>query len=184
MYSLYIDTHFTDLVLALLNENGIVDKKVMLSNKHSEYTINLLNDLLNDNNIDFNDIKEVIVINGPGSFTGVRIGIVIAKIIGYTKNISIKTLSYLEALSLKYDNEVIVGLKDKNGVFIGEFNGKHELLRDYYYLSNSEFLKLNKEVIIEDDIDLFAIYNYMKAEDAINPHLVTPLYVKKIEVQK
>jgi len=149
MYTIYIDTHFINLVIALFKDNVLLEKKEFESGKHSECTINLLNELLNNKNISINDLSEIIVINGPGSFTGVRIGIVIAKIIGYTKNVKIKTLSYLEAMSLNYDNDVILGMKDRNGVFVGEFDKSHNLLKDYYYLSNKEFENFDKSVILD-----------------------------------
>ena len=115
-----------------------------------------------------------------GAFTFV----VIAKIIGYTKNINIKTLSYLEAMSLNYNRDVIVGLKDRNGIFIGEFDKEHNLANDYYYLSNKEFETFNKNIIIDDNVDILKVINYMKDKEIVNPHLLKPLYVKRIEVEK
>lgn len=184
MYTLYIDTHYENIVLILFKDGKIIDKKEKLSNKHSEYVVSLLDSLLNNNGITIDEIKKVIVINGPGSFTGVRIGIVIAKIIGYTKNISIKTLSYLEALALNYDSDVVLGIKDRNGVFIGEFDEKHNLVTDYYYLSNKEMEHYNKEVILDSNVDYLKVYQYTREKEVISAHLLVPLYVKKIEVQK
>ncbi len=183
MYTIYLDTHFINLVVALFKDGILIDKKVVESNQHSFYTVNLLSSMLNDNNISISDIKDFIVINGPGSFTGVRIGVVIAKMFGYTKNVELRALSYLEAMALNYDRDVVVGIKDRNGVFIGEFNSKHEILGDYFYLSNKEFLEYNKDVVMDVEIDLEKVYKYVMEKDAINPHLLKPLYVKKIEVQ-
>ena len=146
MYSLYIDTHYVELVLALFRDGELLCKKEFESNKHSENTVSLLNELLTENNITVNDLNEVIVINGPGSFTGVRIGVVIAKMIGYCKNINIKSLSYLEAMALNYQ-ECIVGLKDRNGIFIGEFDKDHNLINDYYYPDSwGDFKKVLKQL--------------------------------------
>ena len=184
MYTLYIDTHFVNLHLALFKDDNLIDEEILESNKHSEYTINLLEQLLVRNNINISDLNEIIVINGPGSFTGVRIGVVIAKIIGYSKNIKVKTLSYLEAMAINYDMDVIVGIKDRNGVFIGEFDKNHNLLNDYYYLSNIEFDNFKKPIVLETKIDLLKVLNFTKDKEAVNIHLLKPLYVKKIEVQK
>ena len=184
MYTIYIDTHYINLVLALFKDNQIIDKKVLESNLHSKYTVSLLKDLLNDNNILVDDLKQIIVINGPGSFTGVRIGIVIAKILGFTKNIPIKTLSYLEAMALNYDGDVLVGLKDKNGSFIGQFDIDKELIGDYFYLSNKELDSFDKEIKYDSTIDLVKVFNYVKNKDSVLPHLLKPLYIKKLEVGK
>ena len=50
--------------------------------------------------IDEQKLDEIIVVNGPGSFTGVRLGVTIAKTLAYTLNIPIKTISSLEVSSI------------------------------------------------------------------------------------
>ena len=182
MYTLYIDTHFVNLVLALFKDGKLIEKEVVESNKHSEYTISLLEKLLDNNNLKVDNLNSILVINGPGSFTGVRIGIVVAKIIAFTKNIPVKTLSYLEAMALNFDCPVLVGIRDRNGMFVGNFNGNHELVEDYVYMDNKHIN--NKDIKEDIEIDLMKVYEYMKDKDAINPHLLKPLYVKKIEVMK
>ncbi len=182
MYTLYIDTHFINLVIGLFKDDELVVKKKVESNSHSKETMPMLEGILNDYNLDIKDIKEIIVVVGPGSFTGVRIGVVIAKMLSYTLNIPVKTITYLEAMALNYDSSVIVGLKDRNGAFIGEFNEKHNLIQDYYYLSNRELEESNKRIEFEDNVDLLKVKEFVKVRDAIPPHLLKPLYVKKIEV--
>ncbi len=182
--TLYIDTHYTNLVLALLNDGKLIDQRLIESNKHSENTIPLLNKLLNDNNLTIDNIKEIIVIIGPGSFTGVRIGVVIAKTIGYAKNIPVKGISYLQAVSLNYSENVIIGLKDKNGAFIGEFNPNHELINDYLYLSNIALKDYKKAIIYDSAVNIPKIASFLKDLPPINIHELKPLYVKRIEAEK
>ena len=184
MYTLYIDTHCEKLVLALLLNEKVLDTKELESNLHSKNTVLLLQELLNSNKITIDDLGLIIVINGPGSFTGVRIGIVMAKIIGYTKNIPIKSISYLEAMSLSFDVDCFVGIKDRNGCFIGNFNKNHELVQDYFYLKNDELASFKQKIIIDAEVDLVKIYDSIKNKKVISPHLLTPLYVKKLEVLK
>lgn len=184
MKCLYIDTHSKELVLALFINERVVCKKILKSEEHTLNTINMLNNIIKENNIKINDLDSIIIITGPGSFTGVRVGVVIAKMLGVTLNIEVKGLSYLEALSVGYDKDVNIGIKDKNGIFIGEFDFLHRLKKDYFYLSNKEFLNYNKDIIIDSVIDLDKVYSYMKDKKGINPHKLKPLYVKKIEVEK
>lgn len=183
-YTIYIDTHFVNLVLALFKGDKLLDKRVLDSNKHSENTIPLFSKLLEDNNVSVDDIRKIIVINGPGSFTGVRIGIVLAKILAYTKNIPVYAISYLQAMALNYDYSVIVGIKDRNGVFVGEFNEYHELKKDYYYLSNSELKQFSLDIVLDEEVDLLKIYHYIEDKESEQPHLLKPLYVKKIDVKE
>ncbi len=181
--TLYIDTHYIDLVVALLKDNKLIDKRVINSNKHSVNTVNLINKILLDNKVNIDQIKEIIVINGPGSFTGVRIGVVIAKSIGYAKNVSVKEISYLQALSLNYDKDVILGIKDRNGVFGGKFNNKHELMEDYFYLDNKDLENYKDKIIFDEQVDIERVSLFLENKESINPHLLKPLYIKRIEVE-
>lgn len=182
MYTLYIDTHFVNLVMGLFKDDELLAEKVISSNEHSKNTMLLLDNLLKEFKLDVKDLSEIIVVIGPGSFTGVRIGVVIAKILGYTLNIPIKEITYLEAMSLNYNEGVILGIKDRNGAFIGEFDDNHELIRDYYYLSNTELSDDKRNIVYDEGLDLLKVKKFVNKRKAIPPHLLKPLYVKKIEV--
>lgn len=182
MYTLYIDTHFVNLVMGLFQDDQLLVKKVIESNEHSRETLPLLDRILSEYHLDVHDLKEIIVVVGPGSFTGVRIGVVIAKMLSYTLNIPVKEVTYLEAMAISYDSSVIVGLKDRNGAFIGEFDLHHQLVGDYYYLSNQELEESKKEIHFEDTVDLVKVKEFVNSREATSAHLLKPLYVKRIEV--
>lgn len=184
MYTLYIDTHSMKLVLALFKEEKVLKKIEIDSETHSKIVVLNINNMLNEYKLEVSDLNEIIVIVGPGSFTGVRIGVVIAKIMAYTKNILVKPISFLEAVSLSYDYDVTLGIKDRNGAFIASFNTNHELVEDYEYVKNGDLESYPKNIIYEEEVDLEKLIHYMKNKKGINPHLLKPLYVKKIEVLK
>lgn len=188
MYTLYIDTHCNKIVIVIYQNEKVIIKKEIASNyDHSVTTMPILIEALNEVNLEINDINQIIVVNGPGSFTGVRIGVTIAKTLAYTLNIPIKILSSLliKAVSCIHDDVIIVE-REKNGVFIGNFNKENKLVEDYKYLSNTEYNEINdKSNCIEDiEIDYEKIISFVDNIDSTNPHAVNPLYVKKIEVQK
>lgn len=184
MYTLYIDTHSMKLVLALLKNKKLLKTVEINSNEHSKMVVDNIHELLSDASIEVDHLNEIIVITGPGSFTGVRIGVVIAKMIGYTKKINVKPISFLEAVSINYDYNVTIGIKDRNGAFLATFNEAHELISDYIYLNNSELLNYKEDILYDDCVDLEKLALYMQNKESINPHLLKPLYVKKIEVLK
>lgn len=190
MYTLLIDTHFSKVTIVLYKDEKLVKIKELESNQsHSIITMPLLEEILKENSIEINDISELVVVNGPGSFTGVRIGVTIAKTISYSLNIPIKVISSLEVLAsnINTDGNKIVALNDRNGYFLGEFSFDNKLINDYMYISNAEykeFIKTNKVYDSFEVIDWTLVYNLVKTKEYINPHLVNPLYVKKIEVQK
>lgn len=190
MYTLFIDTHFNKVLIIIFKEGKLIARVEEESNQsHSIITMPLLEKILNDKNLTIKDINEIVVVNGPGSFTGVRIGVTIAKTISYCLNIPIKVVSSLEILACNVDTlgDKIVALNDRNGYFIGEFNSSNHLIKDYYYISNieyKEYIKSSKVYDKFDKIDYEVVYKFTNSKGSINPHLVSPLYVKKIEVQK
>jgi len=191
MYSLFIDTHNDSMVVGLYyNAEVLSMEKSKSSQSHSNNLIPMIEKLCNQNHIKPTSLKEIVVVNGPGSFTGIRIGVTVAKTLAYALNIPIKTISSLELKALSSSSK---GLKvcvegDKNGCFIGLFND-NKLQNDMFYLSTKDFkeyLKVNnytENVIDGIDLDYKKIYDYIKALPNLNCHEIKPLYVKIIEVQ-
>ncbi|MEG1288558.1 MAG: tRNA (adenosine(37)-N6)-threonylcarbamoyltransferase complex dimerization subunit type 1 TsaB [Bacilli bacterium] len=180
MKTLYIDSH-NDIDIVLF-EDGVVlrHQEVLDKKKNSTYLFPTIKEVLNGEVID-----SIIVVNGPGSFTGVRLGVTIAKTLAYTLNIPIKTVSSLlcRKLSSKEENFAI---SDGNGYFLGIFNSDNTLKEDYKYLSNKDFLEYTKTNKVETNVtlDYESIYNYCLSEKSINPHIVNPIYIKKIGVEE
>lgn len=187
MYTLFIDTHNELIKIILFKSDKILDLKEKKSDmQHSVYTMPLINEILKNNKITINDIKEIIVVNGPGSFTGVRIGVTIAKTMAYLLNIPIKTIDTLEmqAILISKDKKIVVE-EEKNGKYIGIFDKDNRKTEEYKYLKNSEYEEFFKNNKIDSvNLDYEKVYVYLKNKNSISPHIVNPLYIKKIEVLK
>ena len=98
---LYLDTSSSYLYSALFNDDKIIDSlNLNLSKDLSSKALSLINEMLKKNNVFFNDLKKIIVVNGPGSFTGVRVGLTISKVLAWSLDIPIITISSLEAMAL------------------------------------------------------------------------------------
>ena len=158
MNTLYIDTHSNKIIINLFRDKKVfIKKEIETNNNHSITIMPILVEALNEAKIDVNDLNEIIVVNGPGSFTGVRLGVTIAKTLAYEK--------------------------EKNGVFIGTFNKNNELIGEYTYLRNSEYLPSEKD-ILDVQLDYEKIIRFTDNIRCINSHAVNPIYIKQIEVQK
>lgn len=188
MYTLFISTFDKLITIGLLKDNKIIKilEEESLKN-HSIHTMPMIDEILKTNNISSSDLNEIIVVNGPGSFTGVRIGVTIAKTLAYTLNILIKTITSLEAyaVSKETDNNKLITISDLKGKYIGYFDKDNKLIEDYKYLKNSEYIDYikDKEIYLIDNnkLDLIKIYYYLKNKDSINPHIVNPIYIKGID---
>ena len=178
---LFIDTHLNDIVVILYENGNFIEKRILKDQKqHSEVIMPLIADALDGKNI-----KSIIVVNGPGSFTGVRLGVTIAKTLAYTLDIPIRTITYLECLAVSSNkNNAIVAFSDNNGYYVGEFIN-NEKTKDYSYLSKREFeiFESNNDVLINVKENYTKIIEFALSKDNINPHQVNPIYIKKLDVE-
>ncbi len=181
--NLFIDTHLNDVVIILEKNGKIIRKKEIQNEKeNSRIIMPIIKDVIDDDAID-----SIIVVNGPGSFTGVRLGVTIAKTLAYTMDIPIRTITSLECIAISTDkSQKIVSLSDKNGHYIGIFDNEYNLIGNYEYLSNKEFdeYKENYDIIHDIPLNYIKIINYTLKKESVNPHRVNPIYVKKLDVEK
>ena len=186
MYSLFIDTHDKKVIIILYKDGKIINKTVEESkNKHSEITMPILDKTLSDSGVEPNELGEIIVVNGPGSFTGERIAVTIAKTLAFTLNIPIKAIDSLSILALNVESDLkIVAIEDRNGAFVGVFDKENSVLEDFKYLNKTDYLeyKNRNKVHPEADIaiDYEKVYEFTKNLVNLNPHEVKPLYIKGI----
>ncbi len=188
---LYIDTHSKILTIALLNnETLIIKKNIDCDNKLSTLTINSIKKTLEEINVNKKDIKEIIVVNGPGSFTGIRIGVTIAKTWAFSLNIKIKAVDflYLSALSVDSSNKKIVSVKDPKGYYLGYFNEDNIKLEDYVYIKEKDlesYLNTHEGQFYNEieNIDFLKLIKNIDKIKNVTAHEVNPLYIKKIEVE-
>ena len=191
MISLLIDTHDKDINLVLYKDGTILDKNIKESERHhSDFIMPMLKELLDRNNITVHDLNEIIVVNGPGSFTGVRLGVTIAKTLAFTLNIPIKTITSLEmfAISANTETDKIVIINDLKGVFGAKFDKDNKIIDEYFYKSNDEYKsyleKQENTIVVNNNIDFNKVYEYMKSIEKTTPHKVNPIYIKMIEANK
>ena len=206
MITLFIDTSGADVSIALVKENKILSTITEnLPNQHSIYTTSYIDKIVAESKIKLEDIDKIMVVNGPGSFTGVRIGVTIAKVLAYILKKDIICLSSLKirALSISHDNclslinanrgNYYIGLydKDNNEIINEQFNSTDEVLKiiDEYnptIVSDNE-LSINEKNISKTTLDILKIIDYYKDCLSTNPHLVVPNYLKlpqALEVKK
>lgn len=181
--NLFIDTHLNDVVIILEKDGKILKEKIVKDEKqNSKVIMPSIKKLLSKKRP-----NSIVVVNGPGSFTGVRLGVTIAKTLAYTMEIPIRTITSLECMAICLDDvSKIVGFSDNNGYYIGIFDDNNSLIGNYEYLSNSEFEDYSKkyEVFTDVKLDYEKIISWALKKDMVNAHEVNPIYIKKIDVEK
>ncbi|MDB4297513.1 tRNA (adenosine(37)-N6)-threonylcarbamoyltransferase complex dimerization subunit type 1 TsaB [Flavobacteriaceae bacterium] len=132
---LSIETSTKNCSVCIAQDNTIIAiKEVNDGNySHAERLHVFIEELLEENNIDKNNIDAIAVGKGPGSYTGLRIGVSTAKGLAYALDkplIGVHTLKAI-ATSLNIESGFIVPMIDARRleVFSAVYNTQFELLR-------------------------------------------------------
>lgn len=102
--------------LYLFNDGQQIDRLAWHAHRELSDTVLIkIDELLNNNSLSKTDLKGIIIYQGPGSFTGLRIGISVANTLAYSLNIPIAAAAgeawiqkSLEAVAQKNQPEVVV----------------------------------------------------------------------------
>lgn len=136
MKILAIDTSSEICGIALLEDDKMIDDNSLCNGKtHSENLMPLAREILQRNNLHLSDIELISCCVGPGSFTGIRIGVASVKGLAEINNIKIAEVTSLESLAqnIKDSFETKVSLIDarNNQVYCGIFDDNINLKEEY-----------------------------------------------------
>ena len=203
MRYLYIDTSSSYLYTAIVEDNKLISS---ISEEYgqnlSEVALPKIASMFESNNLNPKDIQKIIVVNGPGSFTGIRIGITIAKIYAWSLNIEITTITSLEAMAVSSNKNLIhipilnarrgyvySAIYDKDITILKPQHIKFEELMNYVnnidnyeFISNDKFENLSS--VSTYSPDYIKIVEKYKNKKAVNPHSVNPEYLKLTEAEE
>lgn len=155
MLRLFIDTALSHSYLAIVKDLTVLKESYTLgSNNHSETLFPELESMLNELGVTLKDIEEIYVGIGPGSYTGVRIGVVIAKMLGVMNNSKVYKVSSLAFLASSKEGISYPFVDCRRG---NAFSSKFECLDKVNRLEEDKVIKIdeyfndsNKEFIITE----------------------------------
>src|SRR5699024_5243792 len=146
MKTLAIDTSTNILGVAILDNTELIGQKVTKVNKdHSSRLIPAIVELMKDINMKPEALEKIVVGAGPGSFTGNRIGVTVAKSLAWTLNIQVVRVSNL--VSLAYQAKL------KDGIVCSFFDARREnIYAKIYRVSNNQVttIKPDSKVTFSD----------------------------------
>ena len=110
---LFIDTCNSRLVLSLIIENKIIDILYFKTNKNmTEIFNNQIDIFLKKNNFDKKNVNKIYVLNGPGSFVGIKVGLVFTNLFVSLNN---SNIYYLDVCSFQKTNQMQISIIDARG---------------------------------------------------------------------
>lgn len=204
MKYLYIDTSSSFLYSAIVEDSNLLASiSERMDHDLSKNTLLKISEMFSKLSLEPNDIDKIIVVNGPGSFTGIRIGITIAKVFAWGLNKGITTISSLEAMATSVNTSkflvpmidarrgfVYSAIYDSSGRVIMEpqhinldvLKSKLSNLSDYSVITNDDIdIDANRVVYVPDMLKIVEKY---KNRENINPHSVNPCYLKLTEAEE
>lgn len=194
MKYLLINSATTNLVVAIINSGKIVyiyDKND--GNDTSSKIMPIIKEAFDVSKIKPKDIDKIFVCNGPGSFTGIRVGLTVAKTMAWSLNIPCFTFSSLELMASGFDDDVISLIDARRGyVYAGGYDKNlNEIYKDSYVLFDKNLLS-GKYVsydsfdfsTVKPKIDILKIVRKHVNDKVINPHMINPNYLKLTEAEE
>ena len=145
MISLLIDTCTKNVCIALFKDKTLMDK-VVYSNQidlSSNFMV-LVNNIFSKNSVKIEDVDKFFVAVGPGSFTGIRIGVTCAKVMAWSLKKDVIPFSSLELLAtVDSNNDYIVPLIDarRGYVFAGIYDNYLNCIMNDAYIKLDDLLE-------------------------------------------
>lgn len=199
MNFLFIDTTCSYITISI----GVNNKITFFYHEYVEKDIAskvlpIIKDGIKQSNITLNDLNKIFIVNGPGSFTGIRVGVTVAKTIAWALNKTIIPISSLELMATtNTEKKYIVPMIDarRGNVFSGIYDKNLKVIKKDSLINLNELKeKLNDdyELVSYDEITgsvnpkidiLKIIYKHLN-DNGVNPHSLNPNYLKLTEAEE
>ena len=171
MITLVFDTCFNKTYIVLRKDDEILSNLVIEStdsNYHSVYLIPKIRDVLKENKLLVSDIDAIGVNIGPGSFTGIRAGITIARVLSQqsnTKLVGVHSLHILSKLNITDKKTIVVTDARKNKVYFAMYDKKEEIVSPSLIEKEELLSKITDDVLVISDL---SVSNYLKEHEIIS----------------
>lgn len=191
MKYLFINSATANLVVAIINNGKIAyiyDNND--GNDTSSKMMPVLDEAFKKSELKPKEIDKIFVVTGPGSFTGIRVGLTVAKVMAYSLNIPIIPISSLEVMVSGNGGTALINAR-RGYVFAGSYDSNlNSLYHDSYVLMNDHLLKPYVSYdsfdfeTIKPNIDILKVVKKHENDKDVNPHLIKPNYLKLTEAEE
>lgn len=161
-------------------------------NDHSVTIIPYIQQMLSNQGWQLSELDEIIVGIGPGSYTGVRIGVSIAKMLGYLNHTRVYSVSSLLLLATTSNSEYVIPMIDarRNNAFICKLHQTNsqlnimieECLADVNDFQNQH--GKNAEIVTEGKPIVSKILSNNHLRLVTDIHSLTPNYLQVTEAER
>lgn len=189
MRTMVLDTSSNLLYICFLeNEKVIYEIKSIGLNNHSDHLLPLIEEGLNKLQLQVKDFDRIILGDGPGAYTGLRVSMSVAKMFAWTLNIPLYTISSLDLLTSGYKEEglYLVKFKAKKGFIYHKafsiVNQTKNIIASDMFVSEDYIDNYQEEhkLVITNDLALVDCLNIKEEELKLvsNIHALEPNYLR------
>ncbi len=171
---LSIDTFSELFEICFFSENQLLTRQIYYKKQQfSDFIPYKLKQVKDELGLKYSDLTGVVVNVGPGSYTGVRIGVSIAKTIAYSLNIPIYAFISLDAIAYKYRFY-------EGGIYVIVNAGKNEAYVREYISNRFNIKPVSKlNLIKQSDIDLSLLEGKLVVLKNIKLDLKNAVFLKE-----
>ena len=194
MYQLLLDSSNIFLSVGLAKDGKFFDSVCYEAwQRQSEMMVTEIDNILKRNNLTRNDLDGVVVGIGPGSYTGVRIGVTIGKTIAYALKIKLYAKSSLSLLKHREFPTICVFNARSGRSYFGVYEGDKTLLKDCVIENEKvlEYIKEHPNYLVNGETHQLGLesgeYNILEnlskfnKTEEIDPFKLKPVYLKELE---
>lgn len=182
MRILCLDTTTEKIYICIqYDSNRVLEYLDVVNKKHNVMLLPYIEEILNKNNYKINDFDFFGVVIGPGSFTGIRLGVATINALAFSLNKKIVTITTLEELDDGSDKVVLLDCKHDN-YYAASFGSNIS----YFETTKQELEKIQLPIEYLDTIEPSKILDKCieKVENNIFVKQAEPFYIKKSSAER
>ena len=209
MKILGIDTSSMAASVAVIEDNKLICEYTINTKKtHSQKLMPMIENMLSLSDLNVRELDAIAVCEGPGSFTGLRIGMATAKAIAHVNDIPVIGVNSLEVLAANMNlcdkkicsildaqrNQVYIGIQPidelleelaqskEEWILVGEAVYKYE--DKIKEIANIEIPAASNNVTKAGSLCSVAKVKFDEGKDIFNCYTVNPLYIRKSQAEE
>jgi tRNA threonylcarbamoyladenosine biosynthesis protein TsaB len=167
------------------SENKFFEMSVNFKYSHAEKIFEIIDTVIESSGHKLQGLGAIAVSSGPGSFTGLRVGMSAAKGVGFGASLPIIAVPTFEAIAFQLSNAlndgtefVIANKVNSEEIYFAKFKVK---ANNYIFARDLQIVKSTDDVLINENCLVFgnATFKNIPAEKIINISYPKPEYVAK-----
>ena len=187
MSKLIVDSSTKTLYIAFVDDKNNYDEKYIEGrNDHAKNIVSKIDEILKKHNTTINELDSIYCGVGPGSYTGVRMAVVVGKMVAVNTSVKLYSISSLYLMASGYDGKVLPYIDARRGNSFNALYNNDELALAEALRPTEDIINSNKDYkpVSEDMIKVNPLKVIAKATIVNNPHGFVPNYLRETEAER